>query len=205
MPTLEPLRGGLHRERQAELGDRAVEVRGAGEFDPRRRRDARGLRKPLGAELVHAHGAAEHAAAGVRNAEPLERALQRAVLAARSMQRDPGAIETGGDELAERVAGRIEEHRVDAARDERLVHGFAGHQRDLALRRVSAHQHRDAAKVLRARDPAEFNAACTQTAHLVPPGCDSDRRARAAAVRRAARAGCAAPYRARASCCGTAE
>jgi hypothetical protein len=85
------------------------------------------------------------------------------------MQCDPGAIETGGDELGERGAGGIEEHRVDAARDERFVHGFAGHQRDLALRRVAAHQHRDAAEILRARDPPEPGARCTQPAHRLPP------------------------------------
>ena len=107
---------GLDRERQAELCDRAIEIGGARELHPGRRRDARGLRKALGAKLVHADRGTEDAAAGIGQPHPLERALHRAVLAARSVQRDEHAVEAGRDELAERAFRRVEGGRVDAAR-----------------------------------------------------------------------------------------
>ncbi len=113
---------------------------------------AHGLRQPLGAQLVHADGRAHDTAAGVGHAEEFQRALQRAVLAARPVQRDEHAVEIARDELVQRLVARIEGMRIDAALEQRLQAGVAREQRDLALARGAAEQHRDAAEFARLGD-----------------------------------------------------
>ena len=92
------------------------ELVGGGPQDRSRRdRDARGAQDPLGEVLVHARRAGQDTAAHVRDAGELEHALDRPVLAVRSVQDrqdDLGAA-----------------HRFDAAR-EALQHG-AGRTRRL--------------------------------------------------------------------------
>ena len=103
--------------------------------------------EPLGAQLVHADGGAEHAAAGVGQAELLERALHRAVLAARSVQRDPDAVEApAATSVDERAASAGSKPRgVHAARDAApRARPCPSVERDLALRGGAAHQHGDA-------------------------------------------------------------
>ncbi len=83
--------------------------------------------------------------------EEFQRALQRAVFAAGSVQRDEHAIELAGDELRERLVVRIERMRVDAALEQRRETGVARLQRDLALARGAAEQHGHAAEIRGAR------------------------------------------------------
>ena len=113
MPTLEPWVAGFTASGSPSSATARSKSAAPVSSHPRRRRDARRLRKPLGAQLVHADRGAEDAAAGIRQPQPLERALHRAVLAARSVQRDEHAVEAGRHELAERAFRRVEAGRVD--------------------------------------------------------------------------------------------
>ena len=84
----------------------------------------------LVADLVDRDGGRHHARAGVGNAEQLQRALHRAVLAEAAMQRDEAAIESAGLQFGQVPLGRIERVGVDAARQQRLQHAAAGHERE---------------------------------------------------------------------------
>jgi hypothetical protein len=106
-------------------------------------------REALGTQLVHADRRAHHAAPGEGHAQVLEGPLQRSVLTARTVQRDPDTLEARGEQVGERQGARIERMGVDAAGFERFQHGIAGEQRDLAFARVAAEQHRHAAKFAR--------------------------------------------------------
>src|SRR6185437_11181819 len=103
----------------------------------------------------HADGRAHDPAPGVGHAEVVERALQRAVLAAWAVQRDPHALEALRQELRERLVARVEGMGIDAAPLECVQHRLAGQQRDLALAGVAAEQHRHAAEVARCGDAAQ--------------------------------------------------
>ena len=106
-------------------------------------------------DLVHADCRTEHPAAGVGQAQPFERPLHGAVLAARTVQRDPHAVEIRRDEFRQRARSRIECNGIHAARDERLEHGIARHQGNLAFRRGAAHQYGDLAELGRILDAPE--------------------------------------------------
>src|SRR6185436_13602449 len=95
------------------------------------------------------------AASGVRNLQHLERALHRAVFAEPPMERDEDALEAFALQVEELALGRVEWLRVHALRAQRLEHRTPGDERDLALGGRSAHEHRDAAEVVRhyARSP----------------------------------------------------
>ena len=114
-----------------------------------RRRNAAREPDELRAPLVHRERGGHDAAAGVRNAERLERALHRAVLAEAAVQRDEHAREAVARQLEQVALGRIERMRVDAALAQRVQHGVAGQQRDLALGRRAAEQHGDLAEIVR--------------------------------------------------------
>ena len=103
MPTEEPCVAGFTIMRQAQALDAVVEIGGRAQHHVVGGRNAHGLRQALGAQLVHADGRAHDAAAGVRQPEEFERALQRAVFAAGAVQRDEHAIELARDEFAERL------------------------------------------------------------------------------------------------------
>src|SRR5439155_4480774 len=83
-----------------------------------------------------------------RNAEQLERALHRAVFAMAAVQRDEAARDAIGLQFMQAALCRIERAGIDALRLQRLQHAAARHQRDLALGRRAAHQHRDLAQRL---------------------------------------------------------
>jgi hypothetical protein len=109
-------------------------------------RDARCLPHELGPPLVHRQRARHHSAAGVRQAQVLERALHRPVLAEAPVQCDEHAVEVLRDELFEPLVSRVEAVRVDAALPERREHHVAAPQRDLALGAAAAQQHGHFAK-----------------------------------------------------------
>jgi hypothetical protein len=87
-----------------------------------------------------------HAAAGVGNAQLLERALQAAVFAVAAVQRDEHAVEFFRGQFGQRALGRIEGVGVDALRFQRLQHAGAGHEGDLALGGTAAEQDADLAQ-----------------------------------------------------------
>ena len=101
----------------------------------------------LGAPLVHRQRGGHHAAAGVRNPQRLERALHGAVLAEAAVQRD---------EARARSRSRFSSHRSRSAGSNACASTpfsrsaastrVAGQERDLALGRRPAHQHRDLAE-----------------------------------------------------------
>ena len=118
MPTLEPWVAGLTisgspRRSSASVEDPAAlaqhhEVAASATPTACARRLVRSLSMPMAEPM--------HAAAGVGNAEILERALQRAVLAARPVQRDPDALDARA--RAARASGRSrgsKAMRIDAA------------------------------------------------------------------------------------------
>ncbi len=86
------LRRRLHDQRQAEAFESRRAVGDLAQYHRVRRRDTECRREALGAQLVHAQCRTHHAAAGVRQADHLERALCAAVLATRAMQCDEGAV-----------------------------------------------------------------------------------------------------------------
>ncbi len=99
----------------------------------------------LGLALVHRERRGEHVGAGVRNAEHLEQALDAAVLAPATVERDEGDIHLL---LAERdidIAIDIDRDRIVAALAKRHEHGLAGAERHVAFARQSTQQHADLA------------------------------------------------------------
>src|SRR6185436_20505022 len=100
----------------------------------------------------HADGRAHHAAAGVRQSEEFQRALQGAVLAAGSMQRDEHPVELARHQFGQRLFLRVERMRVDAALQQRGETGIARLQRDLALARGATQQQRHAPELARIGD-----------------------------------------------------
>src|SRR5690606_24251280 len=93
----------------------------------------------------------EDVAAGVGNAEQVERALDRTVLAAAAVQGDEGAGVALALEIVERTLGRIEGMGIHARALERGEHGPAALKRHLALRRRSAEQNSHLAESLPAQ------------------------------------------------------
>jgi hypothetical protein len=142
----------LDHQRQAEhVGDGAqllARLLIAAEADEARRRQPFGEPDALGHHLVHGDCRGEHARAGVRQTEQLERALDAAVLAMAAVQGDEAADEALALELAELALGGIERMGVDAHAPQRQQHAGARHDRDLPLGRGAAHQHRDLAQAL---------------------------------------------------------
>src|SRR5690606_31383643 len=90
-------------------------------------------------------------AAGIRNAEQVERPLDRAVLAAATVQGDEGAHITLALEVFERTFGRIEGVGIHARALQRGEHGPAALKRHLTLRRRSAEQNSHLAESLPAQ------------------------------------------------------
>ena len=120
----------------------AVEV-AAGHHVVRRRRHVIEAEKLLALELVHRKRARKHPRARVWNAHRFKHPLNTAVFAVRAVERDDRDIN-----------GRLSEHPVDVAVDEhllnavsagleRLEHGFAGLQGDIALRAHAPEQYAD--------------------------------------------------------------
>src|SRR5690348_3163365 len=137
---------GLDDQRQTQLGDHGPPVGPCVDDAVARRRDAACEPHQLRAPLVHRERRTHDAAARVRNAQRLERALDGAVLAEAAVQRDERALEALGLELVEGALGRIERVRVHALALQRSQDRVAGEERDLSLRARSAHQHGDFAE-----------------------------------------------------------
>src|SRR5260221_7251923 len=116
----------------------------------------------LGAQLVHGERRSEHAAARIGNAEPLEDALDRAVLAEAAMQRDDDALEALLLEGGEVFFLWIEGVRVDPLGAKRLQHHGAALQRNFALRRFAAEKHGNLAE-LHAASPTMRTSVCSTT------------------------------------------
>ncbi|GAO24974.1 1-phosphofructokinase [Alicycliphilus sp. B1] len=95
----------------------------------------------LGHDLVHGDAGRHDAGAGIGDAQQLQRALHRAVLAVAAMQGDEAALVAVGLEFRQVGVRGIERMGIDAARAQRLQHAAAGHERDLALGRIAAHEH----------------------------------------------------------------
>ena len=148
------LGGRLHDQRELEALERVLEILLPAQHHEVRARDAHGKREALGAQLVHADGRAHDAAAGIRDTEVLERALQRPVFAPRSMQRDPHAREALRGQLVQRPIARVEGLRVHAAAPQALQHRVAGEERDLALAGIAPVEHRHASELARCGDAA---------------------------------------------------
>ena len=172
MPTLEPCEAGLTisgrptrssaRSRSAVLDEHGV-YGGAAKPAPTT------TRLVLSLSMVSAE--ASTPLPGVGNAEPLERALHEPILAARTVQRDPGAVESRARQVLDRALPRIEGLRIDAAAQERREHGVAAQERNLALARVAAEQHRHLAEL--ARSPRAPAARVSRSSRLMraPPRC----------------------------------
>ncbi len=109
MPTLEPCVAGFTMSGSRSRSSASSKSCGAAQHHVVRRRHADRLRQALGAQLVHADRRAHHAAAGVGNAEILERALhacrpRRPGRAARSTPDRSRSLE----QLGQRALARIE-------------------------------------------------------------------------------------------------
>ena len=89
----------------------------------------------------------------VRNADDLEHALQRAVLARAAVQHIERDVGLERREHARDVAADIDPGDAIALPLRRVGAGLAGAQRDLALGRPASHQNRDVLGHLRARIP----------------------------------------------------
>ena len=100
----------------------------------------------LASDLVPAADAGRRARAGVGHADELEQLLHRAVLAVAPVQRDEGDVRPRRRAGARRGRGPTSiEIDVVAEALERVLDARARAQRDLALERAAALQHRDAA------------------------------------------------------------
>src|SRR5262249_27431812 len=85
---------------------------------------------------------------GIGDAEIFQGPLQRSVLTARSVQRNPYTIHP--NQIGHQALARIKRMRIDAATRQRLEHGVTGKERDLTLAGVSAEQHGHPAEFVRA-------------------------------------------------------
>ena len=115
-PTDEPSRRGLTMTGNPKL---AVHVLELVEVGPRRdvvrrRRHVVEAEHLLGLELVHGQRAREHAAAGVRDAQQLEQALDAAVLAAAPVEREEDDVDAAARSISSGPGPSGPEH--DAAR-----------------------------------------------------------------------------------------
>ena len=137
----------LDEKRQAEARFGSGEVAGGIQHEIFRYRQPRCLPDQLGTPLVHRQGGGQHAAAGVGKRQQVERALQRAVLAAASVQGDEDALETLGVQRFERLVPRVEAVGIDAAGAQGGQHRGSAFQRNLALGRLAAHHHRHLAEI----------------------------------------------------------
>src|SRR5581483_6952370 len=99
------------------------------------------------APLVHRERAREHARSRVRQAEQLERTLQRSVLAVPTMERYERAVEARGDQLIQPAVAGIERMRVDALSAQRREHHAPAVERHLALGRPAAEQNGDLSEI----------------------------------------------------------
>jgi hypothetical protein len=120
-----PLRGGLHHHGQTDAFERSGQILGARQHGIVGRGVPRADYDPLGLELIHGQGRGEHAAARVGDAQPLERALHRAILAPWPVQDDECTCEAPAPELCDRPLLRVEGVGVDAAALQRGEHGIA--------------------------------------------------------------------------------
>ena len=140
----------LHDQRQSEVVGHGAHMRQrlliGIQALPARRRQTLGQPHAFGHHLVERDRRGHHAGAGVRDAEQFERALHRAVFAVAAVQRDEAAHEAVALEFDEIALARVEGVRVDADRSQRGQHAVARQQRDLALGRRAAHQHRGLAE-----------------------------------------------------------
>ena len=107
--------------------------------------DAGRLEDDLGLVLLHGERRGEDAGMGVGQAQDLEQALDRAVLAEAAVQRVEDDIGLRREVLEHGRDVRPDVDRRDpiALPLERLAAGLAGAERDLPLGRPPAHQHRD--------------------------------------------------------------
>ena len=136
----------LDDERQAKALGQSGQLMRSQQHFPRRRGQAACLPHLLGADLVDGHGRCHDPRTGVGNAQHLQNALDGAVLAVAAMQRNEGAVVAGLFQVAQRSLRRIEGLGIDPLGLEGLQHIAAGIQRDIALGRMSAHQHHDASQ-----------------------------------------------------------
>ncbi|CRM82010.1 hypothetical protein [Pseudomonas sp. 22 E 5] len=111
----------------------------------------------LGAQLVHGQCRREDAAAGVRNTQALQQALHAAVFTATAVQNDEGTVDLLGLQAGEEIVAHIDSECIYAGALQRLEHGIAGLERDLALSAFTAEQHGHTAEVGR-RDGREQGA-----------------------------------------------
>ncbi|KAG1313781.1 hypothetical protein G6F62_014038 [Rhizopus arrhizus] len=95
----------------------------------------------LGHGLVHGQRRGHRAAAGVRDAQQFQGALDRAVFAIAAMQGDEHPVEAFSGQLGQAAFARVEQVRVHAGAGQRLLHALAGHQRHFALGGTAAVQH----------------------------------------------------------------
>ena len=91
MPTLEPCVAGLTINGRPRRSTASGTVGDGTQHHGFRAHHAHGGRQALGPQLVHCQRGAHHAASGIGHSEHFQCALDSAVLAARSMQRDPHA------------------------------------------------------------------------------------------------------------------
>jgi hypothetical protein len=97
----------------------------------------------LGHDLVHAADAGRRAGGGVGHADQLEQLLHGAVLAARAVQGDERDVGRHGAQAVDEVGADVHRDDLVAEARQRILHPGAGAQRDLALERAPALEHRD--------------------------------------------------------------
>ncbi len=135
-------------QRQAQIISDLVQVSACIELRIARGRQA--FRQPddLGGDLVHGHSTGHDAAASVRNTHLFERALQAAVFAEATVQRDEDAVESLHSQLGQALGAWIKCVGVNALALERIEHASAGHDRHVAFGGTTAKQHANFAHCL---------------------------------------------------------
>src|SRR5690606_9137594 len=141
----------LQDQRVPKLVRRALAVPATLDDDEIRRRDSRGAEQFFAAYLVHGEGGGHHPAPGVRYVQVFQCSLQRAVLAARSVQRDPDPVEAGAREFPQVLSGGIPGSGINVAGPQRFEHCRATVQRNLAFAGSTAEHHRHPAERSRIR------------------------------------------------------
>ena len=141
----------LHHQREAErllqpaerVGGAELAEGGLVEGEPLGGGEAGELDRVLALHLVHAARAGRGARTGEGDAEDLQQLLHGSVLAADAVHRDEGHVGPLGAQALDQVGADVDRQHLVAEPLQRVLDPRPGAQRDAALQRAAAFQHRD--------------------------------------------------------------
>src|SRR5437867_7908133 len=163
-PECRTLTDGLDHQGKLVAGREGSSPLAEAPHEPARHRQPAMFQQALRHRLVHRHGAGLDPRPGIGHPQHFEHSLDRAVLAARPMQRDERDLRPDFPEARDHGRVHFQRNGVVALPDQRRPDRPAAAERDLPLGGQPSHQHRDAlgGQQLHAR-PTIFTSSCSVT------------------------------------------